>query len=492
MAGGGTAGWMMATLLGRHFERQPVAITVVESSEIGTVGVGEATVPAIREYFREIGVSDYEVMKATDGTVKLGIEFDGWAGVGSTFFHPFGLYGTTDRGVPFHHYWLRCRQAGDATPLDAYSLCTALARSGRFRPPPETAQPDLSFYRWAVHFDATLYAKCLREFATRVLKVARIDAKIVEVSLRPEDGFIDHLRLDNGQNVAGDLFVDCTGFRALLIGDALGIGYQDWTHHLPCNRAVAMGCTRTHALTPYTRSTARTAGWQWRIPLQHRVGNGYVYCNRYISDDEAVHALKLSLEGEPMSEPLFIRFNTGRRDKFWVKNCVAAGLAAGFMEPLESTGLTLIQTAAEKLVNLFPDLSFSAALADEFNRTTTLEYERIRDFLVLHYVANGRRGEPFWDECRHLSMPDPLAHKIRMFRDSGRFVQYEWETFFYPSWLSLYAGLDVLPERHDPRVDFYTLDELRAGLERMRNQISAAVSKAASHQEFIAQYIARK
>jgi tryptophan halogenase len=490
VAGGGTAGWMMAALLGRHFERQPVAITVVESSDIGTVGVGEATVPAIRDYFREIGIDTYEVMRASQGTVKLGIEFAGWTRPGQAFFHPFGLYGAPDRGVPFHQYWLKLRQAGDPTPLGAYSLCTAMALAHRFLPPPDKAQADLGFYRWAVHFDANLYARHLRSFATQVLKVARIDAKIVEVCLRGTDGFIECLKLDTGETVTGDLFVDCTGFRALLIGGGLGVGYRDWSALLPCDRAVAMPCTRTQPLTPYTRSIARAAGWQWRIPLQHRVGNGYVYCSRYLSDDQAIHALRCSVEGELLGEPNVIRFTTGRRDRFWQKNCIAAGLAAGFMEPLESTSITLIQTAAERLVGLFPDLGFSDALADEFNRQTTLEYERIRDFLVLHYLANRRAGEPFWDECRRMSAPDRLAHKIRMFRDSGRVVQYEWETFLYPSWLSMYAGFDVLPAGHDPRADFYTLDELKAGFARMRTEIKDALDATMPHAEFIAQHCA--
>jgi tryptophan 7-halogenase len=490
VAGGGTAGWMVASLLGRHFERQPVAITVVESSEIGTVGVGEATVPAIREYFQEIGIDAYEVMRATQGTIKLGIEFDGWARPGQVFFHPFGMYGTADRGVPFHQYWLRLRRAGDPTPLDAYNLCTAMARANRFRLPPQKAQSDMEIYRWAVHFDAALFANHLAEFAQRILKVVRIDAKIVDVRLRASDGFIESLKLDSGQTLAADLFIDCTGFRALLLGKALGVNYCNWGDVLPCDRAVAMPCTRTQPLTPYTRSIARAAGWQWRIPLQHRIGNGYVYSSQHISDDEAAHTLKQSVEGVPLGEPVFLRFTTGRREKFWEKNCIAAGLAAGFMEPLESTSITLIQTAAERLVSLFPDRDCSGALAEEFNRQTTLEYERIRDFLVLHYLANRRHGEPFWDECRQRGAAEHLARKIRMFLDSGRLINYEWETFFHPSWLSMYAGFDMQPDRYDRRVDFYTLDELRAGSMRMRVDIEKSVSAAMPHADFIAQHCA--
>jgi len=490
VAGGGTAGWMMASLLGRHFERQPVVVTVVESSEIATVGVGEATVPAIREYFSEIGVDSYDVMRATQGTIKLGIEFEGWARPGERFFHPFGMYGAADRGVPFHQYWLRLRQSGDRTPLEAYNLCTALARANRFQPAPGNPKADMEIYRWAVHFDAVLFARYLSEFAQRSLGVRRVDAKIVDVRLRGRDGFIESLQLDSGQTLAGDLFIDCTGFRALLLGQALGVRYCNWGDVLPCDRAVAMPCARSQLLTPYTRSTARTAGWQWRIPLQHRIGNGYVYSSTHISDDEAVQTLKSSLEGEPLGDPNFIRFNAGRREKFWEKNCIAAGLAAGFMEPLESTSITLIQTAGERLLGLFPERDCNRTLADEFNRQTGLEYERIRDFLVLHYFANGRRGEPFWDECRQRAPAEHLARKIHLFLDSGRLVNYEWETFFHPSWLSMYAGFEIQPDRYDRRADFYTLDELRAGFALMRADIEKAVSTATPHAEFLAQHCA--
>ncbi len=462
----------------------------MESSEIGSIGVGEATVPAIVEYFREVGLDPFEVMRASGATVKLGIEFDGWRRAGESFFHPFGLYGATDRGVPFHQYWLKLRQAGDNTPLGAYSACTALAYAGRFALPSEKARADLEFYRWALHFDAGLYANYLRGFATQVLGVRRIDAKIVAVRLRPTDGFIECLQLDTGAFVPGDLFVDCAGFRALLIGGALGVGYEDWSDWLPCDRAVAVPCARTQSLTPYTRSTAREAGWQWRIPLQHRAGNGYVYCSRYISDDEATSQLLQSLEGEALAEPNLIRFPSGLRKRFWEKNCIAVGLAAGFMEPLESTGLTLIQSAAEKLVNLFPDADCSKALAMEFNRTTTLEYERIRDFLVLHYVANARESGPFWQECRALELPERLAHKMFMFRDSGRLVQYEWETFLQPSWLSLFAGLEVLPRVHDPRADFYSVEEIRGAMARMREDVRGCVARALPIAEFISRYCA--
>jgi tryptophan 7-halogenase len=489
IVGGGTAGWMTAAKLVCHLARQPVSITVVESSDIGAVGVGEATVPAIRDYFKEIGVGDFDVMRASQATVKLGIEFQDWLRPGEAFFHPFSLYGSPSRGIPFYQYWLKLRQGGDATELGAYSMCTAMAKAGRFREPPAKPRGDLGIYGWALHFDAGLYAQFLRNFAMR-LGVKRIDAKIVDVALREPDGFIDSVRLESGDALKADLFIDCSGFRSLLMGKALGVGFEDWTHYLPCDRAAAMPCALAGPLTPYTRSTALKAGWQWRIPLQHRVGNGYVYCSRHISDDEAVATLKERLEGEALGEPNLIRFTTGHREKFRYKNCVALGLSAGFMEPLESTSITLIQTGIEKLVDLFPDLSFGQALEDEFNRRSTAEWERIRDFLILHYWANQRQGEPLWDECRRIALPERLAHKVRLFRERGVLVRYEWEAFLDPSWLSMYAGFGLLPDAYDPMTDFFTNDELNDAFTKMRASIAEAARSGAPHAEYIAQHCA--
>jgi tryptophan halogenase len=484
IVGGGTAGWMAATLLAQRLERQQIKITVVESSDIRTIGVGEATVPGIRDFFRAIGVTEAEVMAASKGTVKLGIEFVDWKRPGHSFFHPFGLYGMRSRGVAFHQYWLKLRQAGLAVDLEDYCLATAMARRNRVMLPTDKPVHDLLFFDWAVHFDAGLFAKFLAARATSQ-GVEHINATITNVRLEENSGRIEGVDTKCGKAIDGDLFIDCSGFRALLIGGALGARYEDWTNLLPCDRAVAMPCERDGPLTPYTRSTALAAGWQWRIPLQHRVGNGYVYSSRHLSDDEATHVLRGRLEGEALAEPNLIRFRTGRRSEFWRGNCVALGLAAGFMEPLESTSITLIQTGIEKLLALFPDRGFDPALADEYNRTTTLEYERIRDFLFLHYWANERRGDPMWDRCRDTALPEKLAHKVRMFQAHGHLVRYEWESFQDPSWLSMYAGFGIGAAAYDRMADYFPVPDLELALTRMRESIAQAVALSEPHEAFL-------
>ncbi|PZR35460.1 tryptophan halogenase family protein [Caulobacter segnis] len=486
IVGGGTAGWMAATWLAGRLARQNIAITVVESPDIRTVGVGEATVPAIRDYFRDIGVTEAQVMAATQGTVKLGIEFEGWNRPGGRFFHPFGLYGMPSRGTPFHQFWLRRRAEGDTTPLEAYSLCTQLALANQMMDPPASPPNDLGVFNWAVHFDAGLFAGFLRQKATSELNVTHIEGAVIEVERDGESGLLTGVTLADGKTLAADLFIDCSGFRSLLLGQALGVDYDDWSDLLPCDRAVAMPCERDGPLTPYTRSTALAAGWQWRIPLQHRVGNGYVYASAHISDDEAAATLASRLEGRALAEPNFLRFRTGHRRTFWRKNCVALGLAAGFLEPLESTSIVLIQSGVERLGQLFPDRGFDPALAEEYNRITRLEYARIRDFLLLHYIANGRVGEPMWDAVRSLNPPEALAHKMRMFERRGTFVRYEWESFQDPSWLSMFAGFERLPPAHDPMADYFTPTELDSAMRRMREAIDRAKALAVPHEAFLA------
>jgi len=485
IAGGGTAGWMAALYLARRLERQGVAITLVESPAIPTVGVGEATVPGIRDYFRAVGIPDEEVLRATNGTVKLGIEFRDWAGQGSSFFHPFGLYGSPSRGVAFHHYWLKRRAVGDPTPLAEYSLGTKLALADRFMPPLEKPPADFAVFDWAVHFDAGLYAAMLSRIAQEA-GVTRIAATIGSVARDGETGLLSAVSLDDGRRLEADLFIDCSGFRSLLLGGALGTPYVDWTHLLPCDRAIALPCANRDGFTPYTRSTALPGGWQWRIPLRHRVGNGYVYSSRHVSDDEALATLRANLEGEALAEPNLLRFATGHRERFWVGNCVALGLSAGFLEPLESTSITLIQTGVERLVDLFPTRACDPALADEYNRTTSLEYARIRDFLLLHYWGNRRFGEPLWDACRALELPEELAHKIRLFRARGKIVRYSWDTFLDPSWLSMYAGLGLMPEQYDPLADYFTDEQLDQALGRMREAIAQAMARSRPHADYLA------
>ncbi|WP_334181254.1 tryptophan halogenase family protein [Novosphingobium sp.] len=486
IVGGGTAGWMAANLLATRLCRLPIAITLVESPDIRTVGVGEATVPAIRDYFKAIGVTEAEVMQASQGTVKLGIEFRDWRVPGTSFFHPFGRYGVDAFSVPFHQYWLKRRMAGDQTPLSDYCLPTQAAMRNLMLLPSEQPVNDLGVFDWAIHFDAGLFARFLAQRAHDLLGVRHLEGTISGATRDAENGRIASVTLTDGRKLEADLFVDCSGFRSLLLGQTLEVPYEDWTHLLPCDRAVAMPCTHGDDLTPYTRSTARTAGWQWRIPLQHRVGNGYVYSSRHISDDEATATLIASLEGEALAEPNMLRFRTGHRTKVWEKNCVALGLAAGFLEPLESTSIVLIQSGIERLLAHFPDRDFDPSLADEFNRITALEYARIRDFLLLHYWG-GQREETMWQECRALDLPETLAQRIRAYKGAGKLPRFEWDSFQSPSWLSMFAGFEIWPSRYDPLADQFTSEELGGTFEQMRAAVARAVSLAGTHEHFIAE-----
>jgi tryptophan halogenase len=488
IVGGGTAGWMAAASFAHYFGPR-LDITLIESSDIGTVGVGEATIPAIRDFLRSLGIDELDLMRATRATCKLGIEFRDWSRIGESFMHPFGVYGMPARDLPFHQFWLRLRQLGDATSIEEYCLAIAVARGNRFTRPHANPASVLSVFDWALHFDAGLFARYLRQFAL-ARGVRRIDRRVVGVELRGADGFIDSLVLDGGERVTGELFIDCSGFRGLLIEGALQSGYEDWTKWLPCDRAVAVPCESAGELEPYTRAIAREAGWQWRIPLQHRLGNGYVYCSRHITDDAAAATLLGRLDGAPLADPNFLRFTTGHRRAFWSRNCVALGLAAGFLEPLESTSISLIETGIEKLRRLFPDRDFDPALAAEFNRCTRLEYERLRDFLVLHYHATTRDDSALWRECRGMAIPETLDYKIQLFRRRGVLVRYEWETFLDPSWLAMYTGFGILPGRYDPLVDHFGVDELRVQLGRMRSNIATAVAQTPTHAEFIARHCA--
>ena len=491
--GGGTAGWMTAASLVHALGRQGVSITLVESSAIGTVGVGEATVPAIRRYFQSLDMDVLDVMKATNGTFKLAIAFDDWLHEGHRFLHPFGRYGVAAGPIGFHHLWTRMRQAGDQSPLGDYSLGDALAREGRFALPPtathDAAQPDFMVYDWALHFDASLFAQHLRRFA-EARGVRRIDAKVTEVALNSETGFIDSVVLDTGVEVAADLFVDCSGFRSILSQQTLGVKFRDWSRWLPCDRAVALPCAHADGgdLTPFTRSRAEEAGWTWRIPLQHRVGNGYVYSSALLSDHDAEAHLRRGLEGEALASANFVRFRPGHVERFWERNCVAIGLAAGFLEPLESTSITLIQAGIDKLLEFFPRADCAPELQAEYNRISTLEFERIRDFIILHYWANRRGDQPLWKHCREEPLPDTLAHKIALFRAAGKLAQYDWDSFHEPSWLCVMTGMGVLPRAYDPQADAIGLPSIETLAANIRRDVRRMASDAPRHADFIARY----
>jgi tryptophan halogenase len=487
IVGGGTAGWMAAAILARRLGPRFGPIRVIESPEIGIIGVGEATIPPIRLFNSALGIDEDEFLRRTRGTIKLGIEFKDWSRQGHTYFHPFGAHGTHLQQVAIHQDWLAVRASGTAGSFEDYSVNTVAAGLGRI-PPCRGGNDSLAAVcAYAFHFDAALYAEYLRGYAM-ARGVSRIERKVVRVELRGEDGFIRALHLDDGQQIEADLFIDCSGFRGLLIEQALHTGYEDWTQWLPCDRAVAVPCESVGPLTPFTRSTAREAGWQWRIPLQHRIGNGYVYCSRYISDDEAAATLLANIDGKPLAEPRFLRFTTGRRKRFWNKNCIALGLASGFLEPLESTSIHLIQRGLTHLLNLFPDLTFAPVVADEFNRLAINEYERIRDFIILHYKATTRTDAPLWNYCRNMEIPEPLAVKIRHFRNSGRVVRYGGDLFATPNWLAVLMGQEIWPECHDPLADQRDAVTVLAQLQQVRTAVRQAAEAAPRHEDYIARY----
>jgi tryptophan halogenase len=482
IVGGGSAGWMTAAALSNSVSRD-CAITLIESDEIGTVGVGEATIPPIRIFNQTLGLDEAEFLRRTQGSFKLGIQFVDWARLGHRYFHPFGPHGFQFDLSPLHQYWLRSRHRPAAAAIDDYSMAWAAASRGRFDKPSSDPRTVQSSYDYAYHFDAGLYARYLRE-RSEARGVQRVEGKVARVDLRPGDGHVDSLHLADGRDFAGDLFIDCSGFRGLLIEEALGTGYEDWTHWLPCDRAMAVPCASAGALTPYTRSTALAAGWQWRIPLQHRTGNGYVYCSRYLSDDEAASVLLGQLDGEALAEPRPLRFTTGRRKLFWNRNVVALGLASGFMEPLESTSLHLVQSGISRLLALFPDRDFDPLVTAEYNRIGINEFERIRDFLILHYKLTTRRDAPLWQYCAAMDIPETLHYKIEHFRRYGRLVTEGMELFGNASWLAVHIGQLNWPERHDPLIDLRPIDG-DAMLERQRLAMARAAEAMPSHEAYI-------
>jgi tryptophan halogenase len=488
IVGGGAAGWMAAAVLAKAFGRA-LAITLIESEEIGIVGVGEATIPQINLLNAFLGIDEHDFMRATNGTYKLGIEFNGWARAGDSYVHAFGDIGMPLGLVPFHHYWLRAKAAGRGGSLWDYSLNYQIAIRDRFAVMERVGASKLSGTRHAFHFDASLYARYLRGRA-EADGVRRIEGKIVDVALRGADGFIEAVTLEGARRIAGDFFIDCSGFRGLLIEGALKAGYEDWTHWLPCDRAVAAPCRHGRAIRPYTQASARAAGWQWRIPLQHRVGNGHVYCSRHLSDDEAAHVLTSNLEGDLLAEPRFLRFTTGRRRRQWVKNVVSLGLASGFLEPLESTSIHLIQSGVSRLVSMFPHRRFDPALIDEFNRQSAFEFERIRDFIILHYHANEREESPFWRERRAMAVPDALKAKLGLFRTTGRIYREHEELFAEVGWLQVMIGQRIAPAAYHPLADQLSESQLDQFLADIKTLIERAAATATPHTDYIARHCA--
>jgi tryptophan halogenase len=487
IVGGGTAGWMTAAAIARLLPTR-ASVHLVESEAIGIVGVGEATLPHIRAFNERLGIREADFMARTRATFKLGIEFQGWGRPGDSYIHPFGTYGRGSAEVDFHQYWLRMKQEGrPVAALEEYSFACMAARLNRFDLPSADPGQLASTFGYAYQFDATLFAPYLRALAEG-LGARRTEGRVVDVERDGESGDIRSIRLESGEIVAGDLFVDCSGFVSLLLGRALGEPFQDWSHWLPCDRAAAMPCRTETPLTPYTGVIAMPAGWRWRIPLQHRTGNGYVFSSAFISEEQACEAIAGAVEGEPIAEPRLLRFKAGRRERSWVHNCVAVGLASGFLEPLESTSIYLIQQAITGLLELFPEKQASPVDRDEFNRLIDLEYDRIRDFLILHYHANQRTGMPFWDYVRTMEVPDTLQEKIELFRRRGRVVKYREGVFLDASWIAVYLGQHIIPEGHDMRADAPPAEALARAMETLRQEIRAGAERMPDHVGHISRY----
>jgi tryptophan halogenase len=488
IVGGGTAGWIVAAVLARGCQGRPTNITLVESDEIGIVGVGEATIPPIQALNQYLDIDVREFLQKTNGTFKLGIEFRDWVRPGHRYFHQFGPLGMPlQDGVPFHNFWLKLRGLGDQTPLEDYMPNAVAARQGRFILGPKDQPPPLQH---AYHFDASMYGQYLRAYAEK-RGVKRVEGKVTQVQQNPENGFVTKLTLDGGRELAGDFFVDCSGFRGLLIEGALRTGYDEWGHWLPCDRAVAMPSSGTETWEPYTKSSARPAGWHWRIPLQHRVGNGYVYSSRHISDDEAVADLRASLPDEPLAEPRFLRFTAGRRKKAWNKNVVAIGLASGFLEPLESTSIHFIQTAAFRLLTMLPLKDFDPTTEIEFNRLSRVEAEHSRDFIIAHYYCGERTDTAFWSQVREMEIPDTLRFKLDLFKNRGRVAQFNDQMIFLePSWVAILLGQNVMPGQYDPLADTLPVSEIKRVLGDIRGVVQQRVGAMPTHRDFVTKFVA--
>ncbi len=485
IAGGGTAGWIAAAVLARFLPPSRYEISLVESDAIGTVGVGEATIPQLQLLNAALGLDEFAFMRETQATYKLGIEFVGWGASDSRYIHAFGAVGRQIGQTPFQHFWRRGRDLGETAPLDAYSVNSAAAYAGKFtRAKSHPPQPNDIAH--AFHFDASLYARYLGAYA-QARGVKRLEGQINAVQTDAQSGHVTSLSLDGDRTLPGDLFIDCTGFRGLLIEGAVGVGYEAWGHWLPCDRALALPCASAPELTPFTRSTAHRAGWQWRIPLQHRIGNGHVYCSSHISDDEAAQVLTSGLDGEALGDPRILKFTTGRRKVFWRGNVVALGLASGFLEPLESTSIHLVQSAVERLLKFLPNGTINAVDVSAYNSQTIFEWERVRDFIILHYHANSR-PEPFWRDCATMAVPDSLTEKLELFRANGRISRFNEELFAEPGWLQVMVGQGVIPDGYHPFADNQSPAEVKELLALLRRSVAKQVADMPSHEAFIARH----
>jgi tryptophan halogenase len=480
IAGGGTAGWMAAAaltkLMGKHIE-----VVLVESDEIGTVGVGEATIPTLHIFHRLLGLKEQDIMAATNATFKLGINFENWHDIGKDYLHSFGFLGKDCWACGFQHFWLKGKQQGLVSEIGDYCTEHLAARQGRFAVLPNQD------YNHAYHMDASLYAKFLRKMA-EANGLIRIEGKITDVLQHDSNGYIKALQLDNGQLIEGDLFIDCTGFKALLIEGTLNTGFDDWSHYLPCDSAIAVQTQSVNTPLAYTRSIAREFGWQWRIPLQNRTGNGFVFCSKYMTDDEAIDTLMANIEGEPLNKPRVIKFKTGSRRQHWNKNCIAVGLSSGFLEPLESTSIHLIQRSIVRLMQLFPSQGIDITDINEFNQQAKLEVDNIRDFIILHYKVTDREDSRFWRYCKNMPIPASLQHRIDMFSQSGKVYKYGNELFGESSWIQVMMGQGIMPKEYHPIVDMMEDDELANFLNNIKSTAKRKVDTLPPHFDFINHY----
>ena len=480
IAGGGTAGWMVAALLSKTMGKR-LDIKLIESDEIGTVGVGEATIPTLLTFHELLEINEQEFMSATQATFKLGISFENWRNVKENYIHSFGTTGTDHWSAGFQHFWMKGRSRNLASDYGDYCLELRAAQENKFAHLPRNGM------NYAFHMDASLYAKYLRRFSEG-FGAQRIEGKIVQVHTDPASGFIQSLKLDSGAVIEGDLFIDCTGFRGLLIGETLGVGYQDWSHWLFNDSAVAVQTESVGEPVPYTRSIAHEFGWQWRIPLQTRVGNGMVFSSKYVSDDAAQQRLMDSIHGKALITPRVLKFRPGQRDKTWHKNCVAIGLASGFLEPIESTSIHLIQRGIIRLLRTFPTHGICQSDIDEYNLQSQTEIEQIRDFIVLHYKVTNRTDSPYWRACRDMDIPESLKHRITQFSETGRVFRIANELFAENSWVQVMLGQGIYPERYHQVADLMGDAELSRFLDNIRNSINNTLRQLPAHQAYVQQY----
>lgn len=485
IVGGGTAGWMAAAGLSILLRDPSVRIKLIESDEIGIVGVGEATIPHIRYFNKLVQLDEADFLRKTNATYKTGIEFVNWGQVGDRYFHSFSPYGVNMDGYHFHQFWLRHALTQKAAPAGDYNLLALAARQNKFAPPqPNLQGSPMATLEYAFQFDSSLYGKYMRGLSES-RGVERIEGKIVQVHQRAQDGFIESVQLDSGQVIPGELFIDCTGFRGLLIEQTLESGYIDWSRYLPVDRAVAQPCEQPGPILPYTRATAHEAGWQWRIPLQNRLGNGHVYCSAYISDDEACAKLQSQLDGAPTADPRFLRFRTGVRAKPWNKNVVSLGLASGFLEPLESTSIHLVQSAIGRLMTNFPDKCFNEKDTEYYNQRTLQEYEQVRDFIILHYCATQRDDSEFWNYVRTMELPDTLQQRIDIYKENGRLYRHDNELFSEPSWFAVFEGQNIRPKRYHPGVNHLSDDVLDKRMAEIRRAMNKCLEAFEDHEVYL-------